>query len=450
MRKTVLLLASMILAVLLASGVALATAGDLDPSFDGPSLDGNGKVVLEQAGSSNDVRVQPDGKIVVAGGSSDGSFLLTRHMPDGTPDQSFGGGDGVVTTNMSTGSDVAKDVLVQPDGKIVAAGVAGEGRRDSSLALARYAPDGTLDDTFSTDGKVFTKPRGVDATSARALLRLPNDKLVVAGSAYQASNNGRVLLVRYLANGRRDESFGGDGIVMPRFEGLAWDVVRQKANGKIIVAGSEYPAGTGEGSAFSDLMFMRRLPDGSPDKSFSTDGKKLVDAGSGLFGTYVHEAARALILRPDGKIVAAGGAYYWGTTDGSCYASGRLALVRLEPNGALDLGFGGGDGKVIGGMTPFGAYDLLRQQDGKLIAVGTHYVFGEDAELCITTAKSFALRGYNPNGSLDASFGSGGEVLTSFPASFSSAYASALQADGKVVAAGDASNRVALARYLTE
>jgi uncharacterized delta-60 repeat protein len=443
--KVWMLMASMLLAVLLASRVALAAAGDLDPSFGE-----GGKVVipLPTAFAVNDVAVQrADGKIVIAGSSGD-RFSLMRLLPDGSPDVSFGGGDGVVTTNLTTKSDVATDVLVQPDGKIVTAGYGGRNYA-RTLILVRYKPDGTLDESFGGgDGRVFTKPPGVTSTSASALVRLPGSgKLVAAGNA-----GAHVLLIRYLADGRRDKSFGrGDGIVITDFKGRASALARQKNNGKLVIAGSTDGLIPFAGYKPVSFLFIRRLSDGSPDKSFSSDGKKIVDISVDSTDASNYEIARAIILRPDGKIVAAG-------VDSMRYYSngetaGGLQIVRLEPNGTLD-------GRVAGGMVPDGAYDLLRQQDGKLIAVGTNTVGYDDGSGYYQTIEwSFALRRYNPNGSLDASFGSGGEVLTNFGGENGHvyAYAGAL-AEGKVVAAGNYSyatngnwyGGIVLARYLTD
>ena len=126
--------------------------------------------------------VQPDGKIVVAGysvGLDSGDvpatdFALARYKADGTLDSTFSG-DGMRTTNFG-GDAAAYDVVLQPDGRILVAGSSSE-----DLALARYEPDGRLDHTFSGDGKVTVRFGGWPATGAHALVLRGNGKIVAAG-----------------------------------------------------------------------------------------------------------------------------------------------------------------------------------------------------------------------------------------------------------------------------
>lgn len=105
-------------------GVATAAPGDLDPSFDG-----DGRVVTNVTGYENiaGMAVQPDGKIVTVGDGyfdeTSGDFVVVRHNPDGSPDTTFGGGDGIVTTDFDVNNDEARAVALQPDGKIVVVGV---------------------------------------------------------------------------------------------------------------------------------------------------------------------------------------------------------------------------------------------------------------------------------------------------------------------------------------
>ena len=127
-------------------GGASAAPGDLDPAF------GQGGRVTTSFGNTDDrawdAVVQPDGRIVVAGSNGFGpgsGFALARYLPDGSLDPTFSG-DGKLTTNFPAGYGRALGVALQPDGKIVAAGSADQ------FAVARYNSDGTLDETFSGDG----------------------------------------------------------------------------------------------------------------------------------------------------------------------------------------------------------------------------------------------------------------------------------------------------------
>jgi len=137
--------------------VGAVGSGDLDTSFGG-----DGTVVTDFGSGSYDqataLALQPDGKIVAAGSSTaSGSqdFALARYLPTGTLDISFGG-DGKVLTDFGSGSEAfAVAMTLQPDGKIVVAGRCTAGGT-SAFALARYLPNGSLDASFSGDGRVCT------------------------------------------------------------------------------------------------------------------------------------------------------------------------------------------------------------------------------------------------------------------------------------------------------
>jgi uncharacterized delta-60 repeat protein len=139
-------------ALLIALGApASAAAGDLDPTF------GVGGTVTVSDLTIFAMALQPDGKIVVAGVSVD-VFGLARLNPDGSLDASFGTG-GLVTTDFGAAFEAAYAVALLPDGRIVAAGTAGESGRTRELALARYNPDGSLDASYDSDGRVINKVR---------------------------------------------------------------------------------------------------------------------------------------------------------------------------------------------------------------------------------------------------------------------------------------------------
>lgn len=204
-----------------------------------------------QWSEANAVALQPDGKIVTVGSSWRGYenccwFTVARYNTNGTLDQSFGGGDGRVFTDFGS-PDEARDVAVQPDGKIVALGTSG-----GNAALARYNADGTLDTSFGGgDGKVTTDPAPEsleEGGDARALALQPDGKIVVGGQV--GTTRFDFVLLRYNANGTLDTSFSGDGIERTDFgdyesvEGLA-----VQADGRIIAAGeaaagSRWPATT--------------------------------------------------------------------------------------------------------------------------------------------------------------------------------------------------------------
>ena len=421
-RRSTLLACASLAAVLLVVP-ARAAPGDLDPTFGV-----GGKVTTDFASRSDfalGVAIQPDGKIVAAGHSADGTgfdnvnFALARYGLDGSLDAGFGSG-GKVTTDFGGGFDAAAAVAVQADARIVAVGsgvIVATGR--TGFALARYNPDGSLDTTFGGDGRV-TIDFGIafrPVTSGNAVAIQADGKIVAAGSAGTAGEND-FALARFNSDGSLDTSFGSGGKVLTPFGGyeFAFELAIQ-ADGKIVAAGHTDRFGE---DGF-DFALARYNPDGSLDAGFGSGGKVTTHFGSTFF-----EAAYGVAIQADGKIVAAG------------TGAGDFALARYNPNGSLDTNFGLG-GKVttdIGGSGNANAD--AAQADGRITAVGS------------TSAGDFTLVQYRPDGSLDGSFGNGGTVTTDFSAT-DNAFDVAIQGDGKIVAAGGTIGTgfsdFALARY---
>jgi uncharacterized delta-60 repeat protein len=216
-----------------------------------PSFDGDGMVLTDFGSGSWDkataLALQPDGKIVVAGHSIAGvsyDFALARYLPNGTLDPSFGG-DGTVTTDFGSGSsDGAAALVLQPDGKIVVAGSSSDSD-GGAFALARYRPNGTLDPSFSGDGRVLTDFGGSEDGAATLALQ-PNSKIVVAGFS-NASGTNDFAVARYLPNGTLDATFSGDGKVRTDFGGGSYEVAYalaiQPRDGRLVVAGGSNASG---------------------------------------------------------------------------------------------------------------------------------------------------------------------------------------------------------------
>jgi uncharacterized delta-60 repeat protein len=402
-----------------AGGFALARYnpdGSLDTSFsdDGKQTTSFGD--FDFVGRANGVALQPDGKIVVVGDSGGPGFALARYNPDGSLDTTFSE-DGKQTTDFGAG--FAEDVVVQPDGKIVAVGTTED---VGDFALARYDPDGSLDTTFSGDGKQTTDfGEGTSLEGARGVVLQPDGKVVVAGD----TSGGEFGLARYDPDGSLDTSFSDDGKETTDFGGIiesARDVALQP-DGKIVVGGDGGPRGT-------DFALARYDPDGSLDTSFSDDGKQTTDfADPG--GNLPADSIGGIALQEDGKIIAAGASrpFAFGPVDD------RFALARYNPDGSLDTSFSE-DGKQITSFGDGAASDLALRADGKIVAVGSGGPRGSG---------SFALARYNLDGSLDTTFSEDGKQTTEF-AGFDSAEAVALQPDGKIVAVGGV-GEFALARY---
>src|SRR5439155_927966 len=203
-------------AVLALPLAARADPGDLDPSFGA-----GGQVttpILSGYDAASALVVLPDGKLVAAGhayNANNDTFALVRYNADGSLDGNFGTG-GKVTTPFGNGG-AARGGVLQADGGVVAAG---QSMRGSviQVALVRYNADGSLDTSFGTGGKVTTSIGGVD-DKAIALVLQPDGKLVAAGYSKGGSNIA-FALARYNADGSLDASFGTAGKVTTAVESI--------------------------------------------------------------------------------------------------------------------------------------------------------------------------------------------------------------------------------------
>ena len=268
-----------------------------DPSF------GSGGVVTTSIGGVDDeahaVALQPDGKIIVGGycQSSPLGFALVRYNPDGSLDTSFGSGGKVTTGN----NGMVNALALQPDGKIVAAGESWNGSTNYVFALARYNADGSLDTSFGSGGVVMTTVFPSNSAQAYAVAVEPDGKIVVAGRAYDAVRE-EFALARYNADGSLDTSFGSGGIVTTAFgtgDAAGYGVVVQ-SDAKVVVAGysSSDPLHT-------DIALARYDANGSLDTSFGSGGTVTTAIGG------ADDEAYAVALQPDAKIVAAGESDAW-------------------------------------------------------------------------------------------------------------------------------------------
>ena len=315
--------------------------GTLDVTF------GNGGSVRTAIGSIDadfpKVALQSDGKIVVAGSTStpfvvsEGIFLA-RYNADGTPDSSFGGGQGIITPTIGSGNSNASALVLQPDGKIV---VVGNARLTSNVAIIlRFNQDGTLDSSFGANGIAST----ASAPPANAVVLQLDGKILVATDK---------SLLRYDATGTVDSSFGGGGIVAT--SGRELDGIALQPDGKIMAVGSVAAA------SGWDFAVFRFNGDGTLDNSFGA-GQGFASRDVGTF-----DNARALALQPDGKIIAAG------FTVSANGLSSEIVLLRYDAGGALDATFGTGGVVMISASGPSvvaAANAIVLEPNGTIVVAG--------------------------------------------------------------------------------
>jgi uncharacterized delta-60 repeat protein len=229
------------------------------------------------------------------------------------------------------------------------------------------------------------------------------------------------------AAGDLDFSFGVQGrqmVLIPNLtqpNAMDWDPTEDiafQADGKILVAGSAW-----DNSRLMDFTVTRFNTDGTLDTSFAQNGVFRYD----FFGD---DHGYGIVVQPDGKIIIAGEAYLGVFNDQVDTAFG---LIRLNPNGSFDSTFGNGGIVITNFFASLdAATEIALQPDGKIVATG--YV--TQGGVNTGSTYDFALTRYNPNGSLDATFGDGGKVTTDFNGNGDLAQTSVLQRDGKIVLAG--------------
>jgi len=354
--------------------------------------------------------LQPDGNIVLAGysysSSSGRDIALARYSNNGALDPSFGT-NGKVT--LAYGShDQVYSATIQPDGKILAAGIGSNGS-NNDFALVRLNSDGNLDTSFSSDGLALTAIGSGNDVGRSVVLDSAN-KILLAGYVWSDTNYD-FALVRYNSDGTLDETFDADGKLVTDL-GAVYDqayCVALQSDGKVLVAGR---SGNGTNDYFA---VVRYSSDGSLDATFDGDGKLIT-------GIRLSNELADMVVQPDGKILVAGA------------SSNDFAILRLNDDGTFDTTFGG-DGVIV---TDFqasidGAYSIALQPDGKILVAGhSNY--------------DFALAQYNVDGSLDASFGINGKVTTPIVGT-NFGVSVKLQLDGKILVGGVSNDDFALLRY---
>lgn len=403
------------------SAHAIPLDGKLDPSF------GGGGTVTVDLGLNNDfafaVLVQADGRIVAAGSThdpvnhSDFRSGLVRLQSNGSLDPSFGSGGIVVGPS---GTTTARGVVVDPSGELAVTGWSVASGFD--FMLLRYTAAGAIDSSTFTDfgGEEF----------GNALVRDMSGNFVVAGAAGVSASARHFALARYSSAGALDTSFGSGGIVRTTFGGdsdEAMGLALQPADGKLVAAGYATIGGRDR------IALARYNSDGTLDGSFGSGGLVTTQLSGGAQATGV-------VVQPDGKIVVAG-------------YDKTFKLVRYDSTGALDGGFGS-NGIAAAPFPGAGfaqASALLLLPTGRLIAGG---VAGKSPTS--ESGDNFAVARFRSDGTLDGSFGDDGLVTTHLVAGAgqgSVIYGLALHPDGSLVAAGATtvappfSAEFAIARY---
>lgn len=311
------------------------------------------------------------------------------------------GDEGITTFPTGQSNSTVRAVEIQPDERIVMAGYSANGdlRSNRYPTLERMLPNGLPDPSFGTGGLIVFPFAG----EFESLVIQPDGKFLMAGTVFSRGDTGsRYLVVRCNADGSLDTTFNGTGMILGVWERRSRfsyaDKVLLRPDGRIIVAGSSK-------ALMETFAVAQYNPNGSLDNAF------------GVFGTSILPGTRhveSAVLQPDGKVVLAG--------------LSNFTLARILTDGSLDPTFGNG-GVTFRIFTDYCEVKSIKlQPDGKIVAAGWGYY-------SLYNYNNYVIARYNPNGSLDTSFGTGGRVLTG-PQSFEHGYDVEIQPNGKIVVAG--------------
>lgn len=369
------------------------------------------------------------GDRLLLSGTVSGRFGTTMLKTDRTLDETFSA-DGLAPVEFGSSNDVVGRSIQQSNARIVVASTS-----LNTFAVTRYLPNGTLDTTFSQDGKVTIDfgAQFLDAVASDVAVQ-SNGRIVVVGHVSQlngisqTSIDNHIAIARLNANGTLDTSFGTNGTIVTRLNGNGRaTTVKIQSNGRIVVGG------VGNGGFFS---MLRYLSNGTLDNSFSRDG--IVTT---FYSSVVASTLYDLIVQPDGKILTTG--------DFTGRYSTSLLIARFNTNGTLDTTFGT-NGRVLAGS--------MEQRTGTRLALlsdGSFYVGGNDWRHPLTLPSGqMALSRFTSSGQLifqkvitPFTENLSANPITTRTRTFNSTLNSIIvQPDGRVVMVGSAGDLPAIVR----
>jgi uncharacterized delta-60 repeat protein len=402
---------------LAAPAFAVAAGGDRDPTFGT-----NGFTVLDDPATGNellqDLVLLPDGKILAGGirGNAEG-FLLARFNADGSPDAGFGSG-GILALPYSGMDGQTRGISrldVQADGKVLAAGLGH--RTGDAFAIARFTADGSGLDVGFNGGAPLVFQVASGPSEAWDVAAAPAGKVVAAGRV-SPMTGARVAVVRRTATGAPDTSFGSgmnfEAVIdVPGSTNETAYAVDVLSDGSMLLGGQ----------SSAGALLIKLTDAGALDPGFGSGGIAIHDLGSaGLASGRITDIQRL----PDGRILATG------ASAAPSGARTELFVARFTSGGDLDGTF------ATGGVLrrdPTSADDegsaLTVLPDGRIVIAGFRGREGPSG------SDVWLLR-LTPDGALDPSFGSGGETTASAVPADDGAYGLAIDPLGRAVIAGDA------------
>jgi uncharacterized delta-60 repeat protein len=316
----------------------LTTAGDLDTGFGDGGIAGTFFAIA--GGWAEAVALAPDSRVLVGGRvyltSTADDFAIARFSPGGALDGTFGDGGVAFAGFGSPFRGYVDSIDVLPDGHVLVAGVRGSTLLGDPVdyAVAKFNPNGSLDTSFGTGGKVMVDVRSTRESGA-AMAVQPDGKILVAGSSSLPAPmvGANLSVVRLGVNGGLDPSFGAAGKFLLASAttggGSAAGTVAVDGAGRIVLGGLI------DGPSSLDFAVVRLTPTGALDSTFGSGGVASTDFGGN------DDGIREIFIQSDGKYLVAGTSRYPIT------GIWTYAFARFQPDGTLDPGFGTA-GRVLG------------------------------------------------------------------------------------------------------
>lgn len=416
---------SFIIAFFFASILFSQTPGSLDPSFAGTGFASYGPVASNFMDNAQDIVVLPNGKMVYCGTSGMTSSLgmvVVRLNCDGTIDNTFGT-NGYYLYNAPGGSSFAYDMELLPNGQLLVAGATSLSASNPQFTMLRLNSNGTLDQSFGING-FFNNDIGSSEDYARKIL-IQNNKIILVGSSkLPGFSTNRLALTQCDLNGQIDPAFGTNGTT-----------VFQNATGSSCFGQSAVIGSNNDificGDAYINNVYYPLLAkvssSGIPYTSFGSNGVLIP----------MNFNARFFDIEFDGSKLIMAGQNGVGPWD-------FILQARNTTDGGIVTTFGTAGSSIIDVVQADTYYELLIHPDGSLLACGTTGTAG------IGAARDFIISKYNANGILQTGFGTNGHTVTSIGTAWDDAYGMALYPGNKVVLAGfsaQSNTQHAVARY---
>lgn len=352
--------------------------------------------------------LQDDGKMLLIGSASQESntnVFVARFLQNGLPDTSFNY-IGYLIMPFAGANSFATTAAIQSNGNIIVTGVYSDNNTAvQKLFAVRINPNGIVDNSFNTTGIFFSNGTGSGSVSPKTITIQPDDKILIAGNAAD-----QIMVIRLKEDGSADESFNGTGTLFSyigQFNNPSGIFVRP--NKKIVVS-AETEISVGDPSNWN-YGAIQLLEDGSPDNSFSGNGKMYVSIS-------VQDHCVGAVLQNDGRLIFTG------------YAdqASLITMVAIDTTGEVDFNFGSGGIKILQLLgSNDKLFSLLQRTDKKIIAIGTKGQGQLDKSNII-------LMRYKQNGTLDSSFGFNGK--TGISRDNTTLLDAGIQQTGKIIACG--------------